>query len=448
VIFSFSAKGRLVVLRGRMLVLLAIATTMAGSRTMLGDGSANAPSGTPQFSNILSGYAVRPDWKVAGVDYYVGTPSGTVLKDPSTISMAGVSVGWFKPIVTVSGSDVTLDGYDFGSRGGWQIDIVKNANNVTIENSSFKVGANNLMPIQAYDGGTINVLNNTFDGGASSGSGVNAMVFTGTGGARIEYNRFTNFPNDGIDITHDGNYVVRYNVFDTMGAGDYHTDAIQTYFSAVSSLSIQYNTMYQPPGMSNGGINSFVRIGDQKGNVVHSPVAACNTIIMASTQAKTANIFQWDADGKATLINPQIHDNYIDPTGVLYAIVSPSMLDPTGVVNPVTYNNFDLKIGKPMLFGPYNNRFSGVPSKPPAAAVITGESVVGADQTALSGTSAPGIRIDIYDQNGSLLGAVKADAGGKWVFPMRQPPNSDHSFTVRTTDAYANSSPPSPVANK
>ena len=280
-----------------------------------------------EFSNILSGYAVRPGWNVAGVDYYVGTPSSPVLKDPSTISMPGVSIRWFKPIVTVSGSNVTLDGYDFGLSGGWQVEVVNNANNVTIQNSHFQVGADNLMPIEAYYGGTINVLKNTFDGGASGGSSVNAMVFTGAGGATIEYNRFTNFPNDGIDITHDGNYVVQFNLFDTAGAGAYHTDAIQTYFSAVSSLSIQYNTMYEPPSFSNSGINSFVRIGDEQGNVVHNPVAAYNTIIMASTKAETANVFDWGASGgTATLVNPQIHDNYIDPTGVLYAVISPYML--------------------------------------------------------------------------------------------------------------------------
>ena len=51
----------------------------------LGDGSANAPAGAPQMSTLLSGYAVRPSWNVAGVDYAVGVPAGTALKDPNTI---------------------------------------------------------------------------------------------------------------------------------------------------------------------------------------------------------------------------------------------------------------------------------------------------------------------------------------------------------------------------
>ncbi|MBB4382509.1 hypothetical protein, partial [Bradyrhizobium sp. SBR1B] len=77
-----------------------------------GDGLANAPANTPQLPNLLSGYSVRPTWNVAGVDYAVGYASGTILKTPSTISMAGVSVDSANHIINVSGSNVTLSGYD------------------------------------------------------------------------------------------------------------------------------------------------------------------------------------------------------------------------------------------------------------------------------------------------------------------------------------------------
>ncbi len=422
-------------------VVVALAATAALAASELADGSANAPPGTPEFSNILSGYATRPEWKVAGVDYYVGTPSGAALKDPSTLSMAGVSVDKSTHVISVSGSNVTLDGYDFALNGGWQVDVVNGASNVTVQNSNFHVGANNLTPIYAYYGGTLNVRNNTFDGYASGGSTVHSMVFTGNGGATIEYNRFSNFPDDAIDITYDGNYVVQYNLFDSMGAGEFHTDSIQTYFSDISRLLIQYNTMYQPPSMPKGVINSFVRIGDQRGHVVHDPVAAYNTIIMASTNAKTANVLQWCSDGAATLVNPLIHDNYVDPTGVMYAINSPYILDPTGVVGPVTYSNRDLKTGRLALFGPYNSRFVG-PTKPPPIPVITGVGGEGSKGGALSGTSVAGARIDVYDR-GNLLGAVKADAEGRWTFSMAEAADGQQIFSARATDAYANSSLPS-----
>lgn len=403
------------------------------------DGSANAPSGIAQFPSLLSGYPVRPPWKVAGVDYYVGTPTGAALTDPATASMPGVSVDRSAHSITVSGSNVTLSGYDFGLSGGWQVNVTGGANNVTIQNSRFQVGLNNLMPIQAYYGGTINVLNNAFDGGASSGSSVNAMVFAG-GGARVEYNRFTNFPNDGIDITRDGNFTIRFNVFDTMGAGDFHTDAVQTYFSAITSLSIEYNTMYQPPSMSNDGINAFVRIGDQKGNVVHDPVAAHNTIIMASTHATTANVFQWQGqDGAGTLVNPVIYDNFVDPTGVQYSITAPMLHDPTGVLNPVTYDNVDLTTGKRLLFGPWNSRSSGIPAKPPAAPKIAGGRVTDLRAVELTGTAAAGVTVNVFDQ-GKPLGAVGAGRDGTWSYMTKQLAAGDHAFAARTTDPLSNSS--------
>ncbi|QPF86524.1 right-handed parallel beta-helix repeat-containing protein [Bradyrhizobium genosp. L] len=404
-----------------------------------GDGSAGAQAGVAQFSGILDRYAVRPDWKVAGVDYYVGTPGGTALKDPASISMAGVSVDRSGHTVTVSRSGITLSGYDFGLNGGWKVDVVNDANDVTITNSQFKVGANNLMPVEAHYGGTINVLNCTFDGGASEGSSVKAMVFAGAGGATIEYNRFANFPDDGIDITHDGDYVIRYNVFDAMGAGNFHTDAIQTYFSAISSLSIQYNTMYEPPSMSNGGINSFVRIGDQRGNVVHHPVAAYNTIIMASTSANAANVFQWDSGGTGTLVNPEIHDNFIDPRGVLYAVISPTLHHLDGVVNPTSYGNYNLRTAKLILSGPYNS-LSSVPMRPPMPPAIIGAEV-GSGAT-VSGRSVPHLRVDIYDGR-NLMGSLRASASGEWSLPAPWA-LKESVISARVTDAYANSSSPSP----
>src|SRR5262249_15001864 len=105
-------------LKDGTLTYLVSVTDPAGNVTtfdptaMLGDGSANAPSGTPQAPNLLSGEAVRPSWMVAGVDYAVG-PNHTPSLDPATINMPGVSVNNTTRMVDVSGNNVTLDGYDF-----------------------------------------------------------------------------------------------------------------------------------------------------------------------------------------------------------------------------------------------------------------------------------------------------------------------------------------------
>ena len=58
------------------------------------DGAVNAPAGTPQFANLLNGYAVRPPWQVAGVDYQLACPLVRLLKDPTIAANlpAGVAI--------------------------------------------------------------------------------------------------------------------------------------------------------------------------------------------------------------------------------------------------------------------------------------------------------------------------------------------------------------------
>ena len=117
-------------------------TVTAGAAVTTGyaDGSSGAPAGTPQLPSILSGYAVRPPWEVAGVNYAVGIPTGTALLNPATISMAGVSVNTTNHTVTVTGNNVTLNGYDFSLANGYEV-IVEGAND-TIKNCNFVVGSN------------------------------------------------------------------------------------------------------------------------------------------------------------------------------------------------------------------------------------------------------------------------------------------------------------------
>ena len=108
----------------------------------IGDGSTYAPAGAPQLPNLLQAvqYAVRPTWRVAGVDYAgLGYASGTALKNPATISMAGVTVNTASKTITVTGNNVTLDGYDFSLNGGWHIN--NDGANTQITNSNFSLGS-------------------------------------------------------------------------------------------------------------------------------------------------------------------------------------------------------------------------------------------------------------------------------------------------------------------
>ena len=51
------------------------------------DGCPDAPVAAIQVPTILSHYATRPPWKVAGLDYAVGVPAGAVLRDPGAVGV-------------------------------------------------------------------------------------------------------------------------------------------------------------------------------------------------------------------------------------------------------------------------------------------------------------------------------------------------------------------------
>ena len=100
------------------------------------DGCLGAPTGTPdnitlfQNSSYFASYANQngqtyinshpPSWNVAGVDYPVGIPGGTVFKDPATATLPSGCVYSATgssnngPKMTCTGSsNPTFDGYDF-----------------------------------------------------------------------------------------------------------------------------------------------------------------------------------------------------------------------------------------------------------------------------------------------------------------------------------------------
>ena len=111
----------------------------------MADGAAEASPGAAQQPDLLSGYATRPPWAVAGVDYAVGVPAGTILKDPMSISEPGVRVDTARHLIWVDDDNVTLEGYDFALEGGWG--VYTTAANTVIANCNFQVGTNNLVPI-------------------------------------------------------------------------------------------------------------------------------------------------------------------------------------------------------------------------------------------------------------------------------------------------------------
>ena len=161
-------------------------------------------------------------WQVAGVDYCVGYETNIVLKSPEAIAMAGVSVNTTTHIVTVTGNNVTLDGYDVSLNGGWQVNV--QAANTKIANSNFVVGSNDLLPIVGTPtASNLDVVNCTIDGAGHS---------PGPWGTLIAYR--------GMSFT------VEYSWLKNSGG-----DMIQT-IGGAGTITIEHN-LIQNAGMSPGG---------------------------------------------------------------------------------------------------------------------------------------------------------------------------------------------------
>lgn len=288
---------------------------MAESALRFADGSSAAPPGKPLLPGILAHYAARPPWKVAGVDYAVGVPAGTVLQDPAAIAIDGVSVNSASHTIVVSGSNVTLNGYDFGRDGGWGIAIAGGAANVVIRNSKFVVGANRLVPINASTGtGNLTVLNDTFDATTNSNAVWAFVNYNGSGTFVAQYDSFANSPDDAVDFNAGTmTTVVRYNVFENLGTDPQaHADAVQYVGVQSTNSVISFNTVYQANPSGNQGIQIEAQNGSKITNT-----AVENNVIVAKDVARTMSysIFVGAAPGDNTVDGAAVANNYIDFSG-------------------------------------------------------------------------------------------------------------------------------------
>ena len=238
---------------------LPIPTTMVGLTTIILAGWTSFDSGNSSYGDsigrvaisaqhplMLGGYAVRPPWKVAGVDYGVGYLTTTKLADPSIIAMAGVSVDREKHIITVMDSNVTIDGFDFSLDGGWKIDV-KNGTNIVVTNSNFAVGSNALAPIEIT--GTaenVTVSNSIFDG--SGNLQLDRLILYNASSNSIflvQHNWIKNVATDGVWFLRGARLILRGNLFKSIGlTPGGHADAVQFSQNNTTGSQIVFNTLY------------------------------------------------------------------------------------------------------------------------------------------------------------------------------------------------------------
>ncbi len=307
------------------------------------DGAANAPAGAPALPSLLSGFAVRPPWQVANVDYHVGVPTGTVLKDPTVSDNlpAGATYNATSHAVIVTGSNVVLNGFDFSVSGGIQIFGSSSAlSNTTIENSyfAFSTNSNTAGMIQFYNG-NLTLLNDTFNG---TGSKVAAGVFyNGSGILTAQYDSFDQMWADAIDMNSSTvTPIIEYNYFGVIGNDPTsHPDPVQWVKNTVNNGVIAFNTIYSPQSGQNHQGTEQLSFHAQLGSTFTNTIVENNVIISTAGGNPTVPFLVLVyAESGNTINGMLLESNYVAPQGgnnVFYPTPSAGTLTNQSFVNTV-----------------------------------------------------------------------------------------------------------------
>jgi hypothetical protein len=93
-------------------------------------------------------HSASTPWNMPGVDYYVGVPSGTTLKDPTTSGSLPSGAALSGSMVSVTGCNTTLDSLDFTLHAtALVINVTGSGCTTTVQNSKFSANATSLYPI-------------------------------------------------------------------------------------------------------------------------------------------------------------------------------------------------------------------------------------------------------------------------------------------------------------
>ncbi|MDR3660194.1 MAG: Ig-like domain-containing protein, partial [Mycobacterium sp.] len=414
--------------------LTATATDVAGNVSALSGpldpviGSTSTTTtvstGTPQAPHLLDSYgADRPSWQVAGVDYYVGCPQGLALKDPSTISMAGVTVNASTHMITVTGNNVTLDGYDFSLNGGWGVSI--QSTNVTISDSNFKIGSNSNTPIYGtLSSGNVTVTNCTIDGAMAPNVGLGGLILmSGAGTLTVDHTWLKNAGCDMIDMNNNGAsaLIAENNFFQNGGVPGAHGDFVQFLGHGPYTATILHNTTTEASGLSSQGFMVEPDLGSTLG-VISGGEIGYNTMV-GYNNAFTA-VTEADLTGKFTVDN-----NYFDPTGTSGGLAfgggrgGPNDSTPySQYINNVNMVNGSIVQDSNAAAEAAASTTTTTSSTPPAAPVISswspdtgvvGDSITNANHLTIKGTAVAGSTVKVYDGS-TLIGTVTADSTGAW----------------------------------
>ena len=328
----------------KSVMLTVRATNPSGSGTGIvhinayADGSINAPNGSPQYPSGLSRYSVRPPWKVAGFDYYVGIPPGTTLLAASRISNPSITISGSLVKCTGPNEAVTLNAIDFS---GYAIYIPSGGcSSLTVTNSNFAC-AGGTSPsfafIQNQNNATVDIEQNKFDSytncNDTSPGNVTDIMQCGTGSANctVKYNWFYHQSERAIDAG-CGPLNYQFNLFDNpQTIPSAHENMLQQGCGSGGSqtgLLVQFNTLYSAISTNGGEGWQFEGCCGQQYSTT-TPVFAYNTAIASKFGGKDTMSYivhgfchtNNDCSTSAVKVTgvATFRNNYFDPKGAFGA---------------------------------------------------------------------------------------------------------------------------------
>jgi hypothetical protein len=308
--------------------LTILASNEAGSGTgsievyAYADGSKKAPSGAVQYPTELASYRARPPWKVAGFDYYVGIPSGTVLSSPKSISNPNVTNSGNTIICSGPGASASLSEIDFT---GYFVYVPSGGcSSLTITNSNFACTGDDspgFAFVQDQNNAALVIRNSKINSGDNCGSwphNVSDPIACG-GSCTIEHNWFYHASERILSIGARTEF--RWNLIDnpnTMkGAhGNYHQFGGGT---TANPDIVEFNASYSALF---GGGEGYQFYGNEVPATIVSPALRYNTMIARKSDGHVTMSYMvhgscHTALTSCTKISGQgsIAENYFDPSG-------------------------------------------------------------------------------------------------------------------------------------
>jgi len=315
--------------------------------TLLGGASASASAtvttntSTPaNYPHLLDGYAVRPPWQVAGVDYYVGCPTNITLKpanDGSIQAMPGFTQIQGSMIRFDGANDLVFDGYDFSVNGGYWF-YLNNCTNTTFTNCLF-AGTTNYqnLPIAIIQGASgLTMKNCTMDAGARvTGTSATTDQLIGADAPIIlQNNWFKGSYGQYLSTGGNGTVLVQYNFFDETYIGIDRGQTMHMNYQQLGSGTLtctwSYNTSRQSTANGAEGPQFYYN----GSGTMNSPNCSNNTMISLPPSGGGVSM--------SYMIHGSTHVSGPDPNTTLMGspILSNNYMDFSGAYGPFYGQSF------------------------------------------------------------------------------------------------------------